>query len=167
MNSITVLTPDGVKRTIVNSPNWIKPGGTPFTHNQAAADQPPAQAKTQQPRQAAGGAEWDKRKGLGAPPSGRYVVNKAGYGYGLDIGELIIQGNTYQGIVRGGGASAPYTLDGDKIVWTNGLEGLPHNAPLVTSKYIGADEHGRALIRIWYRGNRGALEVLDAYRVGQ
>ena len=60
-------------------------------------------------------------------------------------------------------------MNGDSIVWTSGLKGMPNGIPngwtIVSSKYIVPGEHGRPLIRIWYRSARsGALDVLDAYR---
>lgn len=177
-NSIDVLTEDGVKRTIVNNSDWIKPAAAGDAFKQPAAQAPAAPPPANANGGAAGGKpgnktgagtgvpEWEKRKGLGAPPNGTYIVHKARTytgGTDIELGKLVIQGNSYSGL--DGGAMAPYTLKGTDIIWTAGLNGMPNGWTIVSSKYIGSDEHGRPLIRIWYRSARsGALDVLDAYR---
>lgn len=180
-NSIDVLTDDGIRRTIVNSPDWIKPGDAGDTFkappanggnnagnpgNTGNAGNAGNAGNKANPGANKGTPEWEKRKGLGAPPNGSYIVHKARtYNGGTDIelGRIVIQGNSYSGM--DGGGMAPYTMNGDSIVWTNGLNGMPNGWTIISSKYIGADEHGRPLIRIWYRSARsGALDVLDAYR---
>ena len=172
-NSIDVLTDDGIRRTIVNSPDWIKPGDAGDTFNA-----PPANGGNNAGNAGNNGGnkagnngnkgtpEWEKRKGLGVPPNGSYIVHKARTytgGTDIELGRIVIQGNSYSGM--DGGGMAPYTMNGDSIVWTSGLNGMPNGWTIVSSKYIGPDEHGRPLIRIWYRSARsGALDVLDAYR---
>lgn len=185
--SLKVLTPDGITRTIINNPDWIRPG------NQAAPG-PAAPPQVLQPvpdlmkgtparnpggapnnggnQQQAGGAkngEWNRETGKGKPPDGVYECHKlSGYvmggGHDIDLGKLEIRGNSYRGI-ESTGAMSPYTVNGEQITWSNGIDGLPRGWSLVSSKYIGADERGRPLIRIFYRAaTRGALECIDCYR---
>lgn len=165
-NSIDVLTPDGIRRTIINNGQWLKPAGAgfggPVAPEQATR---PAVAKPAQTRADANVPEWERRKGLGAPPSGSYVCHKISGSADITLGNLDISGNSYRGIESSGGMS-PFTVSGgDQITWSAGLDGLPKGWALVSSKYIGSDEHWRPLIRIYYRAaTRGALECIDCYK---
>lgn len=186
--SLKVLTPDGITRTIINNSDWIRPG------NQAAPG-PAAPPEVLQPvpdlmkgtpaGNTAGGAtagtnnhaigkpgngEWNRETGKGAPPNGTYECHKlsglvmGGGGRDIDLGKLEIRGNSYRGI-ESSGAMSPFTVNGEQINWSNGIDGLPRGWAVVSSKYIGADERGRPLIRIFYRAaTRGALECIDCYR---
>ena len=190
--SLIVQTPDGIKRTIVNNPDWIRPGGqaapgpeapqnvlqpvpnltttndgpTPAPNN----NQQRAQNPVQKPENDPANPEWNRKKGLGAPPDGTYECHKlSGYvmggGHDIDLGKLEIRGQSYRGI-ESSGAMSPFTVSGEEITWSNGIDGLPKGWTLKSSKFIGPDEHGRPLIRIYYRAaTRGALECIDCYRV--
>lgn len=166
MNSIDVITPDGIRRSIVNSPNWIKPGGGPLPGPAAPHENlPPAANTAKAPPQ----TEWDRDAGHGKPPDGRYTCHKlsgyvSGGGHDIDLGTLDIMGGNYRGMDPGG-AVAPYTVNGEQLIWTRGLDGLPNGWQIKSSKYIGADERGRPLIRIFYQAaTRGALECIDCYK---
>lgn len=111
--------------------------------------------------------EWERRAGKGAPPAGKYVVHKISGSMDIDIGELVIRGNTYRGLLTGEGTFAPFSMNGDKIVFSKGLQGMPGKDQIVSAKYVGPDEQGRPLIQIYYYGTLGNLEVMDAYRVSQ
>lgn len=164
-NSIDVQTPDGILRTIVNNSQWIKPGTT----LPGPAAPPEVRAPRTAPATGNGKPEWDRKKGLGQPPDGVYTCHKlSGYvlggGHDIDLGKLQIQGSSYRGLDPGG-PSAPFTVNGEQIQWSRGLDGVPNGWEIKSSKYIGSDERGRPLIRVYYRAaTRGALECIDCYR---
>lgn len=141
---------DHLGRKLAVKQEWIRPGG-------------PARAATpaNPPAQAMHDAGRAPDAGLGFPPGGIYDCNMLSGGMLIHIGKLEIRGNTY----RGFSAAGPFhTLgaNGNNLVLSGGLSGMPDGFKLTSCSYVGKDSVGRPLIKIRYIGQSNAHDVIDA-----
>ena len=100
----------------------------------------------------------------GSPPDGEYNCMKISGSSLIHLGTLEIRGGTYRGLSKAGGFSPMIVSGGGNITWSQGLRGMPEGWKVTDSRYVGGDEHGRPLIKIYYRSGSGWNEVMDALK---
>jgi len=100
----------------------------------------------------------------GLPPNGEYTCMKISSGSLIGLGTLEIRNGTYRGLSKDGGFSPIVTNSDGTLGWSAGLRGMPDGWKITDSRYIGGDEHGRPLIKIYYRSKSGWNEVMDALK---
>lgn len=154
---LTVLGDDGSEFLIwTDPPIWIRPASPNAQRTNTVSAKANSSTRSQ--------SVSTTFPAMGSPPDGEYTCMKISGSSLINLGTLEIRGGTYRGLSKTGGFSPMVISGAGNITWSQGLRGMPDGWKITDSRYIGGDELGRPLIKIYYRSGSGWNEVMDALK---